>query len=85
MIAPVLVHLDELFKLRLKIIHRIAGIFLRGGVEFDILRRLGEIGHLRRVGLVAVGRFFALLRVHFRDFFQHGVLLQLGGDQRLEF
>ena len=57
MIAPILVHLGQLLKLRLKIIHGIAGIFLGGGIKFHILRRLGKIHHLGRVALVVLGDF----------------------------
>src|SRR5665213_3513695 len=76
--------MDEFFKFRLKIVHGVAGIFLRGGVKFHVLRRLGKIRHFGRVTLVVLGGFFALIQVVFRHFFENGVLLKFGRDERLK-
>ena len=84
MIAPFLVELHQALKLRLKVIHRLAGALLGGGIKVQIRGRFGRISRVGRLlGLATV--FLLLIRFRRGRFFQHRILLQLLFDQRFEF
>ena len=85
MVPPFLVHLRQLLKLRLKIIHRRVAWLFRGWIKFRIGGRFGQIG--RGDGsVIRLVVFDLLVHLHFgcRHFLQQGVLLQLLLDQRLQ-
>ena len=81
MIAPFLVQLHEFFEFRLKIVRGRFRTFFRAGIKRRIFRGFRGFGHF--IGIVL--RFVVQIGFRLGHFLEHGILLQLLFDERLEF
>src|SRR3954471_3891279 len=85
MIAPLLIHLGQLFELRLEVVDRVSGRLFGRWIELGVRRRLRGVQRLRGLASLVAGPLLLLVRFRGFDLLKGWVLFELLRHKRFEF